>query len=211
MAERRLRTRTHCATAPFRHASGHAPEDPRAQERFAPFGTVMKDASGFQTQGVLYSIPQGPHRHPPGPPVLAESNITPLVSRSLSGLSHRLLCWPSRPASSHPVRQARPHPSRQFIRHSLRHEKYEPADKIVWRRRRRTPHSAPESLIRRAGRKRNITPLRFVTADAPLEIGHTGHLLLGRIRAKKKEALNLSNLRCPICLNKIPNKPTPTV
>ena len=55
----------------------HAPgqlnsNDARAQKGFASFGTVMKDASGFQTQQMLYVIPQNSSTGTrfAGPPVL---------------------------------------------------------------------------------------------------------------------------------------------
>src|SRR5690349_474733 len=90
----------------------------------------MKDASGFQTQELLYSKPPrcrfpltreplghtGPRRLPPAPTSHPAARFieynSVLCPESLSGLSRCLLISPSHPVRQ-ASRQARPHPSRQ--------------------------------------------------------------------------------------------------
>jgi len=84
----------------------------------------MKDASGFQTQGVLYSTPHGQHRHPQaGPPDAGgvEYN-TPCVQKPVGPVTLTALWLPTLTPAPRQPRSARARPDRILhARPSLRY------------------------------------------------------------------------------------------
>ena len=136
-----------------------------------PFGDCHEGCFRLQTQELLSIVPPQCRipltREPsapgtPPPPAYSHQSIRRPGSLKITAPCVHRACRvchggcsaaprPPRPASN-PPRQPLPHPSRQFIRHSLR--------------RRRTPHSASDS-VRRARERRQPNPRPSPNARPP--------------------------------------------